>query len=64
MDLNLNRQEFGDEKNAGNVMSREEAEQLFYSWVLNPKLQAHMKQVAALMKTWAEKNNLALLNYC
>ena len=34
--------------------------QLFNEWVLNPKLQLHMKQVAHLMKSWAaEKENLS-----
>lgn len=56
MSLLLNRSTFGDEKNKGNVLSKEEAEQLFYSWVLNPKLQLHMKQVAHLMKCWAAEN--------
>ncbi|CAN5612664.1 HDIG domain-containing protein [soil metagenome] len=57
--LHLGRSTFGDIKNAGNVLSRQEAEQLFYTWVLNPKLQLHMKQVAHLMKCWAaEKEQL------
>ena len=59
MNLNLGRQDFGKPENAGNVMSREDAEQLFYKWVLNPNLQVHMKQVAVLMKAWAEKKRLA-----
>ena len=58
MDLKLNRQVFGNADNAGNVMSRHEAEALFNAWVLNPRLQLHMKQVAALMKAWAQKINL------
>ena len=60
MSLLLNRSSFGDEKNAGNVLSREDANELFYAWVLNPKLQLHMKQVAHLMKCWAaEKEALS-----
>lgn len=59
MSLLLNRNTFGNSANAGNVLSKEEAETLFNSWVLNPRLQLHMKQVAALMKSWAaEKENL------
>lgn len=59
MSLLLNRNTFGNPDNAGNVLSRAEAEELFNSWVLNPRLQLHMKQVAALMKAWAaEKENL------
>ena len=55
----LNRSVFGDEKNKGNVLSREDAESLFLSWVINPRLQLHMRQVAHLMKCWAaEKENL------
>lgn len=59
MSLQLNRSTFGDTANNGNTLSREEAEQLFHAWVLNPKLQLHMKQVAHLMKCWAaEKEEL------
>ena len=59
MSLLLNRSPFGDEKNKCNVLSKEEANELFYAWVLNPKLQLHMKQVAYLMKCWAaEKEGL------
>ena len=59
MSLLLNRNVFGNPANAGNVLSRLDAEQLFSSWVLNPRLQLHMKQVAHLMKCWAaERENL------
>jgi len=59
MSLLLNRNSFGNAANAGNVLSKAEAEELFNNWVLNPRLQLHMKQVAALMKWWAaEKENL------
>ena len=59
MSLLLNRSTFGDVKNKGNVLSKEEAYELFYTWVLNPRLQLHMKQVAYLMKCWAaEKEQL------
>ena len=59
MSLMLDRSVFGDLKNTGNVLSREEAYQLFNNWVLNERLQLHMKQVAHLMKCWAvEKEGL------
>lgn len=59
MSLHLGRNEFGDPANKGNVLTRNEALQLFHSWVLNPKLQVHMQQVGHLMKCWAaEKENL------
>ncbi len=53
MSLLLNRSEFGDPKNAGNVLSKEEATQLLNDWVKNDRLQLHMKQVAHLMRYWA-----------
>ncbi len=53
MSLLLNRSEFGDPKNAGNVLSKEEATQLLNDWVKNERLQLHMKQVARLMHCWA-----------
>ncbi|MFT3846276.1 MAG: hydrolase [Lacibacter sp.] len=59
MSLQLNRTEFGNAANAGNVLSREEAMQLLNDWVKNERLQLHMKQVAYLMKCWAaEKEQL------
>ena len=59
MSLLLNRSDFGNAANAGNVLSRPDAEALFYAWVLNPRLQLHMKQVARLMRCWAlEKEGL------
>jgi len=51
--LHLGRKQFGNEANVGNLMSMEEAHQLLREWVPNERLQLHMKQVAALMKTWA-----------
>ena len=58
MSLLLNRNIFGDSANAGKVLTRHEADSLFNSWVINPRLQLHMKQVAHLMKCWAaEKEN-------
>jgi predicted hydrolase (HD superfamily) len=54
----LGRSTFGDPKNAGNLMSMEEAHELLNEWVPNERLQLHMKQVAAVMKAWAiEKEN-------
>lgn len=59
MSLLLNRTVFGNPANKGNALSRPEAEALFYEWVLNERLQLHMKQVAYLMKCWAvEKEQL------
>lgn len=59
MSLKLNRSEFGDPKNTGNVLSKNEANQLLNDWVKNERLKLHMKQVAYLMKCWAaEKEQL------
>lgn len=54
----LGRSTFGDSKNAGNLMTLEEAHALLNEWVPNERLRLHMKQVAAVMKAWAlEKEN-------
>ena len=59
MSLLLNRTEFGNPANAGNVLTREEAHTLLNDWVKNERLQLHMKQVAHVMKCWAaEKEGL------
>lgn len=59
MSLHLGRTTFGNSAHTGNVLSREEALALFNDWVLNPKLQVHMRQVGHLMKCWAaEKEQL------
>ncbi|HET7118732.1 MAG TPA: HD domain-containing protein [Hanamia sp.] len=59
MSLLLNRNTFGSIANKGNVLSKEEANQLLNDWVLNDKLRVHMRQVAHLMKSWAkEKEHL------
>ena len=59
MSLLLNRSVFGDTKNTGNTLSKEEATQLLNDWVKNERLQLHMKQVAYVMKCWAaEKEGL------
>lgn len=55
MSLLLNRNQFGNIANKGNTLTREQAEELFNNWVLNPRLQLHMKQVAALMHSWAKE---------
>jgi predicted hydrolase (HD superfamily) len=49
----LGRSLFGDPKNAGNLMSIEDAHALLNEWVPNERLRLHMKQVAAVMKVWA-----------
>lgn len=49
----LNRTEFGNPANAGNIMSIATANELLEEWVPNEKLRLHMKQVAANMKAWA-----------
>ena len=55
MGLQLNRTTFGNPANAGNVLSKSEAETLLNEWVLNDRLKLHMKQVAHLMKAWAKE---------
>jgi predicted hydrolase (HD superfamily) len=55
---NLGRTTFGDVKNVGNLMSIEEANELLNNWVTNDRLRLHMRQVAALMRSWAvEREN-------
>ena len=49
----LDRSEFGNPANAGNLMTIEEAHALLNEWVPNDRLRLHMKQVAAVMKAWA-----------
>jgi predicted hydrolase (HD superfamily) len=49
----LGRTTFGDPKNTGNVMPKEEALELLNDWVDNERLRLHMKQVATVMKAWA-----------
>ncbi len=55
MSLHLNRSEFGNPANKGNVLTKEQALELLQSWVLNPRLQLHMKQVGHLMKCRAHE---------
>lgn len=58
MSLHLGRTQFGNTANTGNVLTREQANQLFNEWVLNPKLKLHMQQVAHLMSCWAKEKEL------
>jgi predicted hydrolase (HD superfamily) len=45
--------------NKDTILTWVAAQELFNTWVLNPKLQLHMKQVAHLMKCWsAEKEEM------
>lgn len=54
MSLLLEREVFGDEKNKGNVLLKDEAAFLLNDWVKNERLKLHMKQVAHLMHCWAK----------
>lgn len=57
--LQLNRTEFGDPSNAGNVPTEAETLALLNEWVPNERLRLHMLQVGAVMKAWAlEKEEL------
>ncbi len=49
----LGRSKFGDQKNKGNLISLEDAYALLNEWVPNQRLQLHMRQVAAVMHSWA-----------
>ncbi len=55
----LNRSEFGNPENAGNLMTIADAHTLLNEWVPNERLRLHMKQVAAVMKAWAIKKESA-----
>lgn len=59
MSLQIGRQQFGDARNSGKVLTRKEATALLKEWVPSERLRLHMFQVAHLMKSWArEKENL------
>ena len=59
IDLQLNRQTFGDPADTGNVLSREATTELLHEWVKNDRLRLHMQQVGLLMGKWAgEKEGL------
>jgi len=53
--LSLGRTTFGDPVNTGNLPTLEEAHALLTEWVPNERLRLHMKQVAAVMKAWAQE---------
>lgn len=55
MSMLLGRDVFGRVEDAGNVIPMPEAEKILEEWVLNPRLQLHMRQVAHLMKMWAKE---------
>jgi predicted hydrolase (HD superfamily) len=52
--LLLNRSIFGNPQNNGCVLTVSDAKELLDDWVLNEKLKVHMKQVAHLMKAYAQ----------
>ncbi len=51
--LLLGRSQFGDPANMGNVLTKNDAEDLLNGWVINDRLKLHMRQVAYLMHSWA-----------
>lgn len=55
----LGRSNFGNQADAGNVMSIEEANSMLNDWISNHRLRLHMRQVAAVMKAWALKKENA-----
>jgi predicted hydrolase (HD superfamily) len=56
----LNKTSFGNAEHTGNVLSEQEALSFLNEWVENERLRLHMKQVAAVMKSWAvEKEKLS-----
>jgi len=55
----LNRSEFGNPADRGNLLSIEGAMYLLNEWVPNEKLRLHMKQVAAVMKAWSMEKESA-----
>jgi predicted hydrolase (HD superfamily) len=52
-DLALGRTSFGDAANIDNLITIEEAHALLNEWVPNERLRMHMKQVGAVMRSWA-----------
>jgi predicted hydrolase (HD superfamily) len=56
---NLGRTSFGDKRNAGNLLTIEQAHALLNEWVLNERLRLHMKQVSSLMRSWAIEKEIA-----
>ncbi|SFG08799.1 metal dependent phosphohydrolase [Algoriphagus hitonicola] len=57
--MKLNRTEFGQASNQGNVISEEEAFELLQDWVKNEKLIVHMRQVGHLMREYAASIGLS-----
>ncbi|SDD02331.1 Predicted hydrolase, HD superfamily [Algoriphagus faecimaris] len=53
--MKLNRTEFGNPSNKGNVLSETEAFGLLEDWVENDKLIVHMRQVGHLLRSYATK---------
>lgn len=56
---NLKRQKFGSIENSGNLPTKDWCSSLLSEWVTKEGLRLHMRQVAALMRAWAEKRNLS-----
>lgn len=55
----LGRSKFGNQANAGNVMSIDDANSMLNDWISNDRLRLHMRQVAAVMKAWVLKKENA-----
>ncbi|PWT72817.1 MAG: hydrolase [Bacteroidetes bacterium] len=55
----LNRSEFGRPEDKGILPTIDQAREILNDWVKNPRLQLHMKQVAAVMKAWAIEKEAA-----
>ena len=55
--LLLKQSTFGSPQNFGKILATQEARLLLDEWVLNEKLKVHMKQVAHLMKAFAQAKN-------
>ena len=53
--LRIGRTAFGSPADRGRLPSRAEALTLLGEWVANPRLQLHMRQVAALLEAWARE---------
>ena len=51
-------QVFGNEANRGNSPTLDEAMTLLDKWVKNDRLKLHMKQVGAVMKSWAKAKEI------
>lgn len=49
---------YGNKVDSGNLLSRNEAHVLIAEWITNPKLRLHCYQVATLMESWAQTQQL------